>query len=144
MLVVNLFGAPSSGKSTLALLVGGILKTQYPTICTEVPDEIAKLIAYDDSTKALKCQLYVAGKQFWQIARCDGHADVVVCDSPLLLSAVYGRLHGQNVPEQFAWTLKHFHDQYESLNYFVLRDHEFETKARVHTEQEAEIIQDNI
>lgn len=117
-----------------------MLKTQHPELCTEVPDEIAKLVVYDESAKALRCQLYIAGKQYWQIARCDGHADVVVCDSPLLLSAVYGTEYGQSVPDEFVNTLKYFHHRYPSLNYVVKRRHGYDERARVQTEHEAQRI----
>jgi energy-coupling factor transporter ATP-binding protein EcfA2 len=130
MLVVNLFGAPGAGKSTLALLVAGILKTKYPEFSTECPDEIAKLAVYDEAHKALRCQIYIAGRQHWQIARCEGHADIVVCDSPILLSPVYG----EDLPAAFFDVCVHYHNMYPSLNYFVTRRHAFESKARVHGE----------
>lgn len=134
MLVVNLFGAAGAGKSTLALLVAGILKTEYPHLTTECPDEFPKLLVYDEAHKAFGCQIYIAGRQQWQVARCAGHADIVVCDSPVLLSAVYGADTGQNLPEAFTEVCKHYHHTYPSLNYFVTRKHPFEARARLHTE----------
>lgn len=132
MLVVNLFGAPGAGKSTLALIVAGLLKSEHPGLTVECPDEIAKLVVYDESPKALRCQIYIAGRQFWQVARCEGHADIVVCDSPILLSPVYGTEHGQTVPPSFFDVCAHYHAAFPSLNYFVMRTHQFETRARVH------------
>lgn len=55
MLVVNLFGGPGSGKSALSFLLGGLLKTQHPDLCTEVPNETAKLLVYDEAHKAFGC-----------------------------------------------------------------------------------------
>jgi energy-coupling factor transporter ATP-binding protein EcfA2 len=144
MLVINLFGAPGAGKSTLALLVAGLLKSQHPDLTVECPDEIAKLVVYDESPKVLRCQLYIAGRQFWQIARCEGHADVVVCDSPVLLSPVYGTEHGQSLPPAFFDVCAHYHAEFPSLNYFVMRAHQFETRARVHDQSDERRLENKI
>jgi energy-coupling factor transporter ATP-binding protein EcfA2 len=137
MLVVNLFGAPSSGKSTLALLVAGVLKTKYPHLTTECPDEIAKMAVYDGALKGFGCQIYVAGQQQWQVARCEGHADIVVCDSPIMLSWVYGTDQKQIVPNSFFDVARFYHNAFPSLNFHVKRNHAFETKARMHNESDA-------
>jgi nicotinamide riboside kinase len=136
MLVVNLFGAPGAGKSTLALLVAGLCKVHLPEYSVECPNEIAKLKIYDESLKALSCQLYIAGLQHWQIARCSGHADIVVCDSPVLLSAVYATETKDGVPPGFEETCMFYHKRFESINYFVVRAAVFENKARIHTEDD--------
>jgi len=144
VLVVNLFGAPSCGKSTLALLIGGLLKTEHPHLASEVPDEVAKFLVYDEAPKALRCQPLIMGQQLWQIARCSGHADVVVTDSPILLSAVYGQEYGQDTPPSFLDVCHHYHCSFPTLNYLVERRHAFETKARVQNEEEAERIDRHI
>ena len=133
MLVVNLFGAPGAGKSSLALLVSGLLKTSYPEFSVECPDEFAKTIVYDEAHKALSCQLYIAGRQQWQIARCEGHADIVVCDSPVLMSWVYGSENGNKVPPEFFDVCRFYHSKYDTLNFLLFRDHEFDRRGRIHT-----------
>lgn len=144
MLVINLFGAPGAGKSTLALLVAGLLKSKHSDLTVECPDEIAKLAVYDESHKALRCQLYIAGRQFWQVARCEGHADIVVCDSPILLSPVYGTEYGQRVPPSFFDVCAYYHAAFPSLNYYVMRTHPFEKRARVHDESDERRLEDKI
>lgn len=144
MHIVNLFGAPSAGKSTLAMLVAGFLKTRHPQFTVEFPFEFTKGVVYDESPKALNCQLYITGCQWWQIARCEGHADIVVCDSPILLAAVYGRLCSPPMPPEWDVICKRHHDHYPSTNFFVERDHDFESKARAHTEEESDEIATSI
>lgn len=134
MLVVNLFGAPGAGKTSLAFLISGILKTEYPSLTIECPNEVAKMVYYDEAPKALNCQLYIAGRQQWQIDRCAGHVDIVVCDSPILLSPVYARDGGQGLPDEFDAVCRFYHNKHPSLNFFVTRDHPFESKARFHGE----------
>lgn len=136
MLVVNLFGAPGAGKSTLALLVASVLKTEHADLTTECPDEIAKLFVYEESHKALGCQLYIAGRQQWQIARCEGHADIVVCDGPVLLSTVYAGEDGKKVPPGFDQVCEFYHNQFPSSNWLVKRRHAFESRARIHGEED--------
>lgn len=143
-MVVNLFGAPGSGKSTLALLTAGYLKVFHPDLTVECPDEIAKTKVYDEATKVLGCQIYTAGRQFWQVARCEGHADIVVCDSPILLSAVYGEMLEQPTPTSFRDVCLHYHTKHRSLNYFMVRQHRFESRARIHDETQAEAIAERI
>lgn len=148
MLVVNLFGAPSCGKSTLALLIGGVLKTEHPYLASEVPNEVPKFLAYDgrkgEVPRNLRCQPFVMGQQLWQIARCEGHADVVITDSPVLLSAVYGKEYGQDIPDSFLDVCRHYHYAYKSMNYYVVRQHAYEEKARVTSEKDAARIDSHI
>jgi nicotinamide riboside kinase len=144
MLVINLFGAPGSGKSTLALLVAGFLKTRWPRFTVECPNEVAKMLVYDESLKALGCDIYIAGNQYWQVARCAGHADIVVCDSPILMSPVYASESANPMPTEYNVVCKALHDRYVSLNYFIHRNHAFETRARVHDEIEANRLSDKI
>lgn len=144
MLVVNLFGAPGAGKSTLALLVAGLLKTYHPDLTTECPDEIAKIAVYDEAHKVLSCQINVAGRQYWQVARCQGHADVVVTDSPILLSVVYGTETVPPMPPEFAVVCKHYHDLLPSLSFYVERTHAFERRARIQNEEGAALLGEKI
>lgn len=131
---MNLFGAPGAGKSSLALLISAYIKMRFPQFTVECPNEIAKMVYYDEAPKALKCQLYIAGLQQWQIERCEGHVDIVVCDSPVLLSSVYGDDTGQALPPSFHEICRHYHNKYPTLNYFIKRTHPFEEEGRFHKE----------
>ena len=95
MLVVNLFGAPSAGKSTGAAYVFSQLKLR--NINAELVTEYAKDKVWEESVEVFKNQAYIFGKQYFRISRVDGKVDVVVTDSPILLSAYYNNdeLHGE-------------------------------------------------
>jgi energy-coupling factor transporter ATP-binding protein EcfA2 len=146
MLVINLFGEPGSGKSTLAQLIAGVLKTQYPQFVSECPNEFAKGLVYEEALKAFsKAQFFVTASQFWTIAKCEGHADIVVCDSPVLLGSIYGEYCDPKMPwRAFRELCRFHHDRFPSRNYIVQRSHTFEEKARLHSEKEADIIEREI
>lgn len=84
MLVVNLFGVPGAGKSTGAAYVFSMLKMRG--INVEYIPEYAKDKVWEDNTEVFKNQAYVFGKQSFRMSRCKDKVDVIVTDSPLLLS----------------------------------------------------------
>lgn len=87
MLICNLFGGPGSGKSTTAAQTFGHLKLAGYN--AELVTEFAKDLTWDESTKMLGYQPYVFAQQAWRLERLRGKVDVVVTDSPLLMSLVY-------------------------------------------------------
>lgn len=89
-LVVNLFGGPGTGKSTTASLVFGQLKSEG--IRTELVHGFAKDLTWEKREEALRYQPYIFGKQSYHVHRLLGKADVIVTDSPILLSShIYSR-----------------------------------------------------
>lgn len=64
MTIVNLYGAPGSGKSTAAAYIFSKLKMQG--VKCELVTEVAKDLVWDENAKALQNQAYVFGKQFYR------------------------------------------------------------------------------
>lgn len=87
--VVNIFGGPDAGKTTNMLLVAGWLKRQQVKV--EFSDEWIKSKVYEKSPYPFKDQIYTFAKQRKKLMeRLDEkRLNVVITDSPLLLSAVY-------------------------------------------------------
>lgn len=83
-LVVNLFGGPCAGKSSLAAIRFGRLKGGASR--GRVAAEFAKDLAMENRRDALKCQIYVLGNQHWRIQLAFfGCAQIVATDSSCLL-----------------------------------------------------------
>ena len=144
-LVVNLLGAPCAGKSTLAALVFSKLKME--NINCEVVTEFAKDLVWNDSLNSLNNQLYVFTEQFYRVWRLKDKVDVIITDSPMILSIYYNRLQKEENKlndELFVPLVLDLNNQYNNLNYFLKRSHRYETKGRKHSEQESIEIEDGL
>lgn len=89
MIVVNLCGAPGAGKSTGAAYIFSKLK--MAGINAELVTEFAKDKVWEGSQAVFENQLYMLAKQYFRITRCENKVDVIVTDSPILLSLIYGQ-----------------------------------------------------
>lgn len=114
-LILNFFGGPSSGKSTLAAGVFYKLKTNIYNV--ELVTEFAKDLVWEKRNSALKCQPFVFGQQLHKIEKIVGQADIIVTDSPLLLSTIYS----QDYPESFLHSVVDIFKTFNNLNYFIER-----------------------
>ena len=86
-LIVNFYGGPGSGKSTMAARIFAELKDLG--INCEIATEYAKDVTWQKGYHVLGNQLYIFAKQQHRIWRLDGQVDVIVTDAPILNSLVY-------------------------------------------------------
>jgi hypothetical protein len=86
-IVINLFGAPNSGKSTTA--AGLYYKLKLTGRPTEMVREYAKGLAWEGRIPGQFDQPYIFGKQLKYESMLYGKVDFLVTDSPLLMSAYY-------------------------------------------------------
>jgi len=114
-LILNFFGGPGSGKSTLAAGVFYKLKTNMYNV--ELVTEFAKDLVWEKRSSALKCQPFVFGQQLHKIEKIVGQADIIVTDSPILLSTIYS----QNYPISFLHSVVDIFQTFNNLNYFIER-----------------------
>ena len=140
MIIVNLFGAPGSGKSTGAAYIFSQLKMLG--VDAELVTEFAKDKVWENNTEVLNNQTYVFGKQHFRISRCADKVDVIVTDSPLLLSAIYN--HSELLGEEFNDLVAKIFKSYTSVNYFISRSKPYNPNGRLQTEKESDGIADEI
>jgi len=130
-LVVNLYAGPGSGKSTTAAGVFFELKSRG--INCELATEFVKDLVWEERHKAINNQIYIFAKQHHRITRLLGEVDVIVTDSPLLLTLVYGKA-GDELLKRLA---KLEHDRLWTFNCFIKRNKDYNPKGRNHTYPEA-------
>ena len=86
---INLTGSPGSGKSTLAAYIFARLKML--DVNCELVTEFAKDKVWENNDTALANQVYIFAKQYYRLSRCADKVDVIVTDSPLVLTPLYNR-----------------------------------------------------
>jgi len=137
-LVVNLLSGPGVGKSTCMAGVFSELKLRGVN-CEQAP-EFAKEKVWEGSWDVLSNQIYVFGKQLHAIHRLIGKVDVIVTDSPILLSIIYGKNEGQ----KFRDLVLEVHNRFDNFNVFLRRLKKYNPSGRLQTEDEAKEKDDQI
>ena len=147
MLVINIFGGPGAGKSTLAAEVFAHFKKNKLNV--ELVTEYAKDLVWEERNNILKDQLYILAKQNRRLERLRNKGiDVVVTDSPLLLGKIYFDLYNSNDTSKRSFLLKSLIIEtfisYNNMNVFLSRneDFEYQTTGRVQKNVEEAILLD--
>lgn len=136
--VVNLFAGPGCGKSTLATGVFSLLKLHG--INAELATEFCKDLVWEKRTTAMDNQYYVWAKQHHKLFRLQDQVDIVITDSPLLLSILYSN---GSISSHFYRLVDVVFKQFDNMNFFVNRVKPYNPKGRSQTEDEAKILDAN-
>lgn len=139
-IVVNFIGGPGVSKSTLAAHTFSRLKMKQ-VICENVT-EFAKDLTWENNKVGLSNQLYLLGNQYFRIDRCARQVDVVLTDSPLILSAYYNPDPAIQTP--LMDMLFALNDKYINLNFFVKRAKPYSPVGRNETEEESNKISEDL
>lgn len=131
MIVINLFAGPGSGKSTTC--AGVFSKLKLTGVNCEMALEYAKDKVWENSLDVLDDQIYVFGKQLHRLNRLKNKVDVIITDSPILLSIIYNK-EASNYLDDLV--IEQFH-KFNNLNYYVVRDETFNTKGRLQNHEES-------
>jgi GTPase SAR1 family protein len=116
MKVINLFGRPGVGKSTVASGLFNIMKQKGFNV--ELVTEFAKDLVWDESSKVLKDQLLVTATQNHRQFRLIGKVDYVITDSPILQGCIYNNNKNSLISNEF---IKKLFDSYENVNFLLNR-----------------------
>jgi hypothetical protein len=139
--VINLFAGPGAGKSTTAAAVFAELKMQG--INCELVREFAKDKVWEKSFGVLNDQLYILGKQNHRMQTLMDPKDeleVIVTDSPLILSSVYN----ENLGPVFDMLTLDTFSSYDNMNYFIKRVKPYNPKGRTQNEEEAKEVDQKV
>ena len=121
MLVINLWGGPGAGKSTVAAEVFVKLR-QRTEANVELTNEFATELCFEQAKENLKDQVYLLGNQWhrlWRLSKTG--VDVAVCDSPIGMGSAY---HKEEVPYQDAYDelANKLRFQYPTIDIMIDRD----------------------
>lgn len=134
MIVVNMCGAPGAGKSTGAAYVFSKLKMAGVNV--ELVTEFAKDKVWEESHAVFENQLYMLAKQYFRMTRCENKVDVIVTDSPLLLSLIYNT-NKERLGIEFEQLTVRLFNYYDNMNYFIKRNKPYNPIGRFQTEEES-------
>lgn len=134
MILVNLFGAPGAGKSTGAAYIFSQLK--MAGVNAELVTEFAKDKVWEENKAVFENQAYIFGKQYFKISRCADKVDVVITDSPLLLSLVYNS--NPVLGENFNNVVRDVMNSYDCRNFYLYRTKKYNPIGRHQTEAESD------
>ena len=139
-IIVNLFGAPGAGKSTGAAYI--FSKIKMAGVNAELVTEFAKDKVWEESKEVFNNQIYIFGKQSFKISRVMNKVDVIITDSPIILSSFYNS--DEMIQEELdALVMKTF-NSYNNMNYFIERVKPYQGKGRFQTEEESDQIADEV
>lgn len=137
-IVINLIGGPGSGKSTCAS--GIFYELKKLGLNCELALEFVKDKVWEESYKVLDDQLYVFGKQYHKLFRLKNKVDVIITDSPLIISIHYNNINSNHFNNL---VVEQYHT-FNNLMYFIKRGETYQSEGRMQTLEESEKIDSDI
>lgn len=132
-LVVNFYGGPSCGKSTMATRLFSELKSMG--VKCEYITEYAKEVTYAEDWDKLSDQLYITAKQHRKMNIVADKVDVLITDSPILLGLHYSPVKYFN--GHFGNLVSELYNSFDNLNIMLNRKKKYQAYGRTQTEEEA-------
>lgn len=136
--VINLFGGPGCGKSTIAAELFATLKKQGYEV--ELVTEYAKDKVWEESYKTLENQIYVFSKQLHRMWRLKDKVQFIITDSPLLLSIIYDKDKNEDLKNLIITKFNSF----DNINVVINRSTVYNQNGRYQNEEQANAIDKEI
>lgn len=134
--IINLYGAPGSGKSTGAAYIFSRLKLN--NVSCELVTEYAKDKVYEGTTEVFKNQVYIFGKQYFRISKLLGKVDYIITDSPLALSLMY---NSQDfISNELKALVQKVYNSMDNMNYLINRVKPYNSSGRFQDEVESDVL----
>jgi len=125
MKVINLFGGPGVGKSTVAADLFAIMKREGFSV--ELVNEYAKEVTWEEHFNYFDDEFYVLAHQNRRLVRLKNKVDYVVTDSPILLGLAY--TSPTYYPEYFSKFIHEVWNSYTNINVVIERQSNDYTKT---------------
>ena len=135
---VNLFAGAGAGKSTCASGIFTLLK--HHNVNAELITEYAKDLVWEGRLHLNRSDLEIFTEQLKRQHRLKGKVDVMVTDSPILLSSVYI----EPTDELFHATVMREFKKYNNFNFFIKRVKPYMKIGRAETKNGAKKIDDKV
>lgn len=132
-IVVNLIGAPGAGKSTAMGEIFALLKNR--DVDCEMVSEFAKELVRERKSDTFNDPIYIFAKQNHALSRVAGKVDVIITDSPLVISELYCPFY----KELNDLVYKEF-SKYDNRNFFIERTKKYNPNGRNQTEEESDTL----
>lgn len=138
--VINLYGDPGTGKSTIA--AGLFYNLKMLGYRVEYVTEFAKEIVYDNAYKVLDDQIYLFGEQQHRLKRCMAENEIIIMDSPLLLSVVYDKSSDLKLRDLVISE----YGKYNNVDIFLSREmvSEYSNNGRLEDQHQAKLLDEKI
>lgn len=133
-IVINLIGAPSAGKSTVASEL--FAKMKWRGYDVELVSEYAKELVWEERYETFKNEIYLFGKQHHRMFRLSGKVQYIITDRPLILSKFYNMKYGDS-SDAFDQIVTQEVDKFDNINIFLNRTKPYTEKGRNQTEEES-------
>jgi hypothetical protein len=137
-LLINFYGGPGCGKSTIC--AGLFYQLKILGYNCEMALEFAKDKVWEESYKVLDDQIYILGKQFHKLYRLKDKVDIIITDSPILLGAYYQKTRSKALEDLILECRREFNN----IDIFLERSTDYDPNGRMQTQEEALKIDDGI
>lgn len=128
-LIVNFYGGPGTGKSTVTAHVYALLK--WAGYNCEMAREYAKDKVWEGSTDVLGDQMHIFGEQYHRLYILQDKVDIILTDSPIIMGLVYAKT--TKLPYvSFENLVVDTHNEMNNLNIVLNRIKDFEQAGRTH------------
>jgi nicotinamide riboside kinase len=139
--IINLIGAPSSGKTVLAAMLFAELKKMHLSV--EYIQEYIKSLIYKEKYNLINNQYYISTKQYELFKSIDNKVDYIVTDGSLFHGLYYNRSYKENVSniEKTEIKIKEYISEFDNIYIYIKRGNwKYQNEGRIHKENEAEKI----